>query len=118
MGCMEESAAKRAHARETERALERERERTREKDTSRSVVFATKGLPVTPVDSSLERGAKPKLQQGRVNGWNEKRGDRGEGCNCLGRRGSQTGKVLSLWVKGAEGYPPCISGGEMEACGG
>lgn len=51
--------------REPERALERERERTREKDMSGPLVFAMRGLPVTPVDSSLERGAKPKLQQVR-----------------------------------------------------
>lgn len=65
MGFKEEGAAKRAHAREPERALERERERTREKDMLGSLVFATRGLPVTPVDSSLERGANPELQQVR-----------------------------------------------------
>lgn len=62
MGFKEEGAAKRAHAREPERALKRELER---KTFWGPLVFATMGLPVTPVDSSLERGAKPKLQQVR-----------------------------------------------------
>lgn len=64
MGFKEEGAAKRARARETERAVERERELERETLWG-PWVFATRGLPMTPIDSSLERGAKLKLQQVR-----------------------------------------------------